>query len=308
MTKTLIIVEPTEQLGMIQSLLSASLKLEKTCDICLIGTGSSTIAKKIKHKKISEIFTINEAGSDQATTSDIYLSLKDQLDNYTNIVMAATSFGRSCIPYIAGKMMKSPVTDIIQIESPSKFKRPIYAGNAIQNIENLQSNNLLTVRTTSFSPCEFDSSQHSIKPLPFIKDNRISAKDNKIISSDRPDLMGAKIVVSGGAGVGSKDNFNLLESLADNLGAAIGASRAAVDAGYVPNDHQVGQTGKIIAPEVYIAVGISGAIQHMAGMKDSRTIIAINNDADAPIFKVADIGFCGDLFDILPEMIRNTKK
>lgn len=223
--------------------------------------------------------------------------------SYSHILAPATAFGKNLSPRIAARLDVAQISDITAVHSPDAFTRPIYAGNAIATVESMDPVKVITVRTTGFDAAAAASSPAEIVAVSPVADTGKSQfVSRELAKSDRPELTSAKVVVSGGRGMGSADNFKILEPIADRLGAAMGASRAAVDAGYAPNDWQVGQTGKIVAPQLYVAIGISGAIQHLAGMKDSKVIVAINKDAEAPIFGVADYGLVADLFQALPEL------
>jgi len=234
--------------------------------------------------------------------SKLVLAVHDQF-KFSAILAAGTAFGRALIPRVAAKLDVSPVSEVIGIHSDDTFVRTMYAGNAVTKVKSKASVKLLTVRGTAFEPAK-DGGSATIETAPKVdvSDSSSQFLSEELSKSERPDLSTARIVVSGGRGLKSGDNFKLLYDLADKLKAGVGASRAAVDAGYVPNDMQIGQTGKIVAPELYIAVGISGAIQHLAGMKDSKVIVAINKDPDAPIFQVADFGLKADLFKAVPEL------
>lgn len=221
---------------------------------------------------------------------------------YTHILAPATAYGKSILPRVAAMLNVAQISEITRVVTPDTFERPIYAGNAVATVQSGDRIKVITVRTTAFEPAA-ETGSADLESIAAAPDFGKSAFVSRTVAkSERPELISAKIIVAGGRGMGSGDNFKILEPLADKLGAAMGASRAAVDAGFVPNDWQVGQTGKIVAPQLYIAVGISGAIQHLAGMKDSKTIVAINKDPEAPIFAMADYGIVGDLFEIVPEL------
>lgn len=222
---------------------------------------------------------------------------------YTHVVFAATAAGKNTAPRVAAKLDVAQVSEITAVISADTFERPIYAGNAVATVQSHDAQKVLTVRTTAFDAVPATGGSAGVETIVAVQDVGSSAfVRRELAKSERPELTAAQVVVSGGRALGSAENFAMLDRLADKLGAAVGASRAAVDAGYAPNDLQVGQTGKIVAPQLYIAVGISGAIQHLAGMKDSKVIVAINKDPEAPIFSVADYGIVGDLFTILPEL------
>ena len=275
-------------------------------EISLLVAGlniSSVIDEAQQLNGVTKILSCDDALYENSLAEEVSNLVLSISDDFSYILAPATTFGKNLLPRISAKLDVQQISDIISVESEDTFKRPIYAGSCIATVKTNDSVKLITVRSTAFDPVALDNSAIPVESIDASSSANISEfVSEELAKSDRPELTSANIVISGGRGMQSGDNFHLLDSIADKLGAAVGASRAAVDAGFVPNDYQVGQTGKIVAPDLYIAVGISGAIQHLAGMKDSKVIVAINKDEDAPIFQVADYGLVSDLFSALPEL------
>lgn len=252
---------------------------------------------------VSKVLSADNAAFAHQLPENVAPLIAELGKEYSHILAAATTTGKNVLPRVAALLDVDQISEIIAVESADTFKRPIYAGNAIATVQSDAAIKVITVRGTGFDPVAAEGGSASIEAVTVGGDAGISAfVGEELAKSDRPELTAAKVIISGGRGMQNGENFEMLNRIADKLGAAVGASRAAVDAGFVPNDMQVGQTGKIVAPELYIAVGISGAIQHLAGMKDSKVIVAINKDEDAPIFQVADYGLVADLFDAVPEL------
>lgn len=284
---------------------AAGAKLGMPIHVLVAGAGAQAVAQSAARIAGVEKVLLADAPhlADSLAENLAAQAVAAAADTYTHVFMAATTQGKSVAPRIAALLDVEQVSDVIEVQAPDTFKRPIYAGNAIATVKSGYAVVVATIRPTAFDAAAEDGGNAVVEPIAAVADLVLTQfKRREIAASERPELGGARVVVSGGRGLGSADNFKLLDPLAEKLGAALGASRAAVDAGYAPNDWQVGQTGKIVAPALYIAVGISGAIQHLAGMKDSKTIVAINKDGDAPIFGVADYGLVGDLFDAVPAL------
>ena len=283
---------------------AAATKISDEISLLIAGYDMDSVIDEAQ--KVDSVNNILKCDNDiykNALAEDVAALVLSNVGSFTHILAPATTFGKNLMPRISAKLDTQQISDIISVESDNTFKRPIYAGSCIATVKSNDSTKVITVRSTAFDPVECNSSGIEISEIDALETSGISKFiSEEIAQSDRPELTAADIVISGGRGMQSGDNFHLLDSIADKLGAAVGASRAAVDAGFVPNDYQVGQTGKIVAPDLYIAVGISGAIQHLAGMKDSKVIVAINKDEDAPIFQVADYGLVADLFTALPEL------
>ena len=275
-------------------------------DVSILVAGSNIDAVVSECQTLDNVSKILKCDSEtyvNAIAEDLSSLVLANCDGFTHILAPATTFGKNLMPRISAKLDSQQISDIISVESDDTFKRPIYAGSCIATVKSNDSVKVITVRSTAFDAITKKNSGVDVQEINDEGSSNMSKfVGEELAQSDRPELTAANIVISGGRGMQSGDNFHLLDSIADKLGAAVGASRAAVDAGFVPNDYQVGQTGKIVAPDLYSAVGISGAIQHLAGMKDSKVIVAINKDEDAPIFQVADYGLVADLFNALPEL------
>ena len=284
--------------------LTAATEIGSDIDLLVAGSDCSSVVEVAQQIPcISKVLLANKESYTNALAENLGSLVAELGSNYSHILAPATTNGKNFMPRAAALLDSSQISDISAVTSEDTFERPIYAGNCIATVKSNDSIKVITVRTTGFDACESAGGSASVEELQNDTNLGVSSfVKEEIAESDRPELTAADVVISGGRGMQNGDNFSLLNGIADKLGAAIGASRAAVDSGFVPNDMQVGQTGKIVAPDLYIAVGISGAIQHLAGMKDSKVIVAINKDEEAPIFQVADYGLVADLFDALPEL------
>lgn len=283
--------------------LTAAKAIGGDIDILVAGEDCSGVADQAaKLDGVRKVLVASAGHLKKQLAEEMAALITPMMDNYDALLTAATTTGKNFMPRIAALLDVGQLSDITAVHSPTSFERPIYAGNALQTVETKDAKKIITVRTTAFDAAP-EGGNAPVESITAPGPVGISEFVSEALSeSDRPELTSARIIISGGRGMGSGENFTLIEKIADKLGAAVGASRAAVDSGYVPNDYQVGQTGKVVAPELYIAVGISGAIQHLAGMKDSKVIVAINKDEEAPIFQVADYGLVADLFEALPEL------
>lgn len=304
---TLVIAEHnnSELLASTLSTIAAAKAIGNDIHVLVAGKDSGSVADAAaKAEGVQKVIHVQDDSLEHLLAETIGNLVVQMAEGYTHILAPASTFGKNFMPRVAAKLDVQMVSDIVGVESDDTFKRPVFAGNAIATVQSEDSVKVITVRSTAFDAvaAEGGSAETTSGELGDAGFAKSSFAGQELTESERPELTGAKIIVSGGRGMQSGDNFHMLEDIADKLGAAVGASRAAVDAGFVPNDYQVGQTGKIVAPELYIAVGISGAIQHLAGMKDSKVIVAINKDEEAPIFQVADYGLVADLFKVLPEL------
>ena len=289
---------------------TAASQIDGDLHAIIIGHNCGDASKKLSELPvIKKVISVDAPHYENFTAENFAPVITKVAENYSHIVCSANTFGKNLMPRIAAHLDSSQVSDIIKVISQDTFLRPIYAGNAFATVKTNDSKKCITIRPTSFDPCESSGGSAPIENAEageeFLNTKFIKREE---VKSDRPELGTARIVVSGGRGMQSGDNFKLITEVADKLGAAIGASRAAVDAGYISNDHQVGQTGKVVVPDLYIAIGISGAIQHLAGMKESKIIVAINKDGEAPIFSVADYGLEADLFEAIPQFMEELNK
>ena len=292
------------------SVVTAAKQLDGDVDILVIGSNCNSVGEaSAQVAGVAKVHVADAAEYANMVAEPIADLVAPLAKNYDAVLAVANTVGKNFMPRVAALLDVSQISEISSIERPDTFVRPIYAGNAMATVQSMDPIKVITVRATGFEKADATGGSASIENIDSAGDPGISSFVSEELSkSERPELTAAKIIISGGRGMQSGDNFPIIEAVADQLGAAVGASRAAVDAGFVPNDYQVGQTGKVVAPELYIAVGISGAIQHLAGMKDSKVIVAINKDEEAPIFQVADYGLVADLFKAVPEMEEELKK
>lgn len=288
------------------SAVTAAAKAGGEVHVLVVGSSCAAVGQQAaKVGGVTKVLVADAPHFANQLAENVAAQVVEVAKGYSHVVAAATATGKNIMPRVAALLDSAQVSDIIAVESADTFTRPIYAGNAIATVQSADAIKVVTARPTNFDPAPAEGGSASVEAVTAVADTGLSQfLSRDIAKSDRPELQGAKAVVSGGRGMGSAENFKLLEPLADKLGAAMGASRAAVDAGYAPNDWQVGQTGKVVAPQLYVAVGISGAIQHLAGMKDSKVIVAINKDPEAPIFAVADYGLVADLFEAVPQLVK----
>ncbi|HCG95294.1 MAG TPA: electron transfer flavoprotein subunit alpha [Halieaceae bacterium] len=304
--KTLIVAEHDNQTLKAATLnaVAAAQQLGGDIDVLVVGSGCQAAADAAAAVPgVASVLLADNAAYENQLAENVSLAVADVAAGYDAVLAAATANGKNVMPRVAALLDVAQISDITAVIDADTFERPIYAGNVIATVKSSDSKKVITVRTTAFDAVPAEGGSASVKAVDGAHDAGVSSFiGEEVAVSDRPELTSASVVISGGRGMQNGDNFSMLEGIADKLNAAIGASRAAVDAGFVPNDYQVGQTGKIVAPDLYIAVGISGAIQHLAGMKDSKVIVAINKDEDAPIFQVADYGLVADLFAALPEL------
>ncbi len=284
--------------------LSAAAKIGGDITVLVAGHNCRAVAEAAaKTEGVSRVLLCDAPDYEHVLAENMAALVLSVAGDYSHILAPATTFGKNFMPRVAAKLDVAQVSDIVGVESDDTFVRPIYAGNALATVRSKDAVKVITVRATAFDPVSIEGGSAAIEEVaPVAASDKARFVSQELTESDRPELTSARVIVSGGRGMGNGENFKILDALAEKLGAAVGASRAAVDAGFVPNDYQVGQTGKIVAPDLYIAVGISGAIQHLAGMQGSKVIVAINKDEEAPIFQVADYGLVADLFEAVPEL------
>lgn len=284
---------------------TAALEIDADVSVLVAGQNCSSVVESVaKVAGVTKVLACEHERYEHQLAESLAGLIVSIAGDYTHILAAATSQGKNVLPRAAGLLDVAPISEITDVQSSDTFVRPIYAGNAIATVQSGDAIKVITIRPTTFEAAASEGGSAEIVSINPHEDDRDLSRfvGHELTQSERPELTSARIVVSGGRGIGSSENFQIIEALADKLNAAVGASRAAVDAGYVPNDYQVGQTGKVVAPDLYVAVGISGAIQHLAGMKDSKVIVAINKDEEAPIFQVADYGMVADLFEVVPKL------
>ena len=283
---------------------TAAREIDTDVDLLVAGSGCAGVADECSSiQGVTRILLVDDPAYEHDLPENLSPLVQSLAERYSHVLAPASTFGKSLLPRVAARLDVQQISDISDIESADTFVRPIYAGNALATVQSTDSVKLITIRTTAFDAAPTEGGDAAIEKIEAVACPALAEfLGQELTPSERPELTSAGIVISGGRGMQSGDNFAMLERIADKLGAAVGASRAAVDAGYVPNDYQVGQTGKVVAPNLYIAVGISGAIQHLAGMKDSKVIVAINKDEEAPIFQIADYGWVADLFTAIPEL------
>ena len=293
----------TEIKSSILNTIGAASQIDQNIEVLLVGNSCEDLANKIVNiQNVNKVIVVDDPQYQNPIAENIAPIIISLANNYSHILAPATTFGKNILPRVAAILDIAQISDIIKVESKDTFVRPIYAGNALATVQSTDEKKIITVRPTSFEQAATEGGSGEVEKITFdLEKNIVEFVGREESKSDRPELGTARVVISGGRGLQSAENFSMLNAIADKLNAAVGASRAAVDAGYVGNDYQVGQTGKVVVPDLYIAVGISGAIQHLAGMKESKVIVAINKDEEAPIFNVADFGLCADLFEVLPK-------
>lgn len=309
---TLLIVEHDNKLMQpsIRHVLAAALQLDENPVLLVVGHDCQAVAEQAAILAgVKTVWHVDNSCYAHQLTENVSQLVAELAASFTTIIAASSTFGKNLLPRVAAILDVAQISDVTKIIDNETFEHPVYAGNAIETVRVLDEKRVLTIRTTAFDPVVEQQAPCNIELIDKIySQEKTRFVGHELSHSERPDLSNAKIVVAGGRGLQSAEKFKLIEELADVLGAAVGASRAAVDAGFVPNDYQVGQTGKVVAPTLYIAVGISGAVQHLAGMKDSKVIVAINKDEDAPVFQIANYGLVGDLFVLVPQLIEQLKQ